>query len=97
MKGVAEPGDELAAKDAAEHADGKKEGTPSGDPAGMIRDRRRKVRSGYADETVAAGSSCEAHVFADPRKSTPLFVMNVESPSRIVVFSCQSFCPVRPR
>ena len=37
MKGVAEPGDELAAKDAAEHADGKKEGTPSGDPAGMIR------------------------------------------------------------
>ena len=33
MEGVAESSDELAAEDAAEHADGKKEGTPGGDPA----------------------------------------------------------------
>src|ERR1035437_8605772 len=37
MKGVAESGDELAAEDAAEHADGKKEGAPGGDSAGEIR------------------------------------------------------------
>jgi hypothetical protein len=33
MEGVAESGDELAAEDAAEHADGQKEGTPGGDPS----------------------------------------------------------------
>ena len=33
MESVAKSGDELAAEDAAEHADGKKEGTPGGDPA----------------------------------------------------------------
>ncbi len=33
MKRVAEFGDELAAEDAAEHADGKEEGAPCGDPA----------------------------------------------------------------
>ena len=33
MEGVAKSGDELAAKDTAEHADGKEEGTPGGDPA----------------------------------------------------------------
>ena len=33
MEGVAECGDELAAEDAAEHADGKEEGSSSGDPA----------------------------------------------------------------
>ena len=37
MEGVAKSGDELAAEDAAEHADGKKEGSPGGDPAGVIR------------------------------------------------------------
>ena len=37
MESAAKSGDELAAKDAAEYTDGKKEGTPSGDPAGMIR------------------------------------------------------------
>ena len=33
LKGVAKSGDELAAEDAAEHADGKEEGTAGGDPA----------------------------------------------------------------
>ena len=33
MEGVAKSGDELAAEDTAEHADGKEEGTPGGDPA----------------------------------------------------------------
>jgi hypothetical protein len=33
MEGVAKSGDELAAEDAAEHADGQEEGTPGGDPA----------------------------------------------------------------
>ena len=33
MKCVAESSDELAAEDAAEHADGQKEGAPGGDPA----------------------------------------------------------------
>ena len=33
MEGVAESGDELAAEDTAEHADGQEEGTPGGDPA----------------------------------------------------------------
>ena len=33
MEGAAESSDELAAEDAAEHANGKKEGTPGGDPA----------------------------------------------------------------
>jgi len=33
MKCVAESSDELAAEDAAEHADGQKEGTPGGDPS----------------------------------------------------------------
>jgi len=37
MEGVAESSDELAAKDTAQYADGKKEGTPGGDPAGMVR------------------------------------------------------------
>ena len=37
MEGVAETGDELAAEDTAEHADGKEEGTPCGDPTGVIR------------------------------------------------------------
>ena len=32
-EGVAKSGDELAAEDTAEHADGKEEGTPGGDPA----------------------------------------------------------------
>jgi hypothetical protein len=43
MKGVAESGDELAAEDAAEHADGQEEGAPGGDPVCMI---RRKAASG---------------------------------------------------
>jgi len=33
MECVAKPGDELAAKDAAEHADGQEEGSSGGDPA----------------------------------------------------------------
>jgi len=33
IEGVAKSGDELAAEDTAEHADGKEEGTPGGDPA----------------------------------------------------------------
>ena len=33
MEGVAKSGDELAAEDTAEHADGQEEGTPGGDPA----------------------------------------------------------------
>ena len=33
MKSVAQSGDELTAEDAAEHADGKEEGSPGGDPA----------------------------------------------------------------
>jgi len=33
MEGVAKPFDELAAENAAEHADGQKEGTPGGDPS----------------------------------------------------------------
>ena len=37
MEGVAKSFDELAAEDAAEHADGQEEGTPGGDPAGVIR------------------------------------------------------------
>jgi len=37
MEGVAKSGDELAAEDAAKHADGKEEGTPGRDPMGMIR------------------------------------------------------------
>ena len=37
LKGVAKSGDELAAEDAAEHADGQEEGAPGGDPAGVIR------------------------------------------------------------
>ena len=37
MEGAAESSDELAAEDAAEHADGKEEGTPGRDPAGVVR------------------------------------------------------------
>ncbi len=37
LEGVAQSGDELAAEDAAEHTDGQEEGTPGGDPAGVIR------------------------------------------------------------
>ncbi len=37
LEGVAQPGDELAAEDAAEHADGQEEGVPGGDPACVIR------------------------------------------------------------
>ena len=37
MEGVAKSGDELTAEDAAEHADGKKEGSAGGDPSGVIR------------------------------------------------------------
>lgn len=37
LKGVAKSGDELAAEDAAEHADGQEEGTPGGDPSCAIR------------------------------------------------------------
>ncbi len=37
MECVAESGYELAAEDAAEHADGKKEGSAGGDPSGVIR------------------------------------------------------------
>ena len=33
MEGVAKPGDEFAAEDTTEHADGEKEGTLGGDPA----------------------------------------------------------------
>ena len=33
MEGATKSGDELAAEDTAEHADGKEEGTPGGDPA----------------------------------------------------------------
>ena len=36
MEGVAKSSDELAAEDAAEHADGQEEGTPGGDPACVI-------------------------------------------------------------
>jgi hypothetical protein len=35
-KEAPQSGDELAAKDAAEYTDGKKEATPGGDPTGMI-------------------------------------------------------------
>ena len=37
MKCVAQSLDQLAAEDTAEHADGQEEGTPCGDPAGVIR------------------------------------------------------------
>ena len=37
MEGVAKPGDELAAEDAAEHADGEKEVSSREDPAGVAR------------------------------------------------------------
>ena len=37
MEGAAKSGDELAAEDTAEHADGQEEGTPGGDPSGVIR------------------------------------------------------------
>ena len=37
MESSCESGDELAAEDTAEHADGQKEGVPGGDPAGVIR------------------------------------------------------------
>src|ERR1700728_3311657 len=37
MESVAKSGDELAAEDSAEHADGQKEGMPGGDPACVIR------------------------------------------------------------
>jgi hypothetical protein len=37
MECVAKSGDELAAEDTAEHADGQEEGAPGGDPAGVIR------------------------------------------------------------
>ena len=33
LEGVAKPGDELAAEDTAQYADGQEEGTPGGDPA----------------------------------------------------------------
>jgi hypothetical protein len=33
MKSASESGDELAAEDAAEHTDGKEEGSPCGDPS----------------------------------------------------------------
>ena len=46
MEGAAQPGHELAAEDAAEHADGQKEGMPGGDPAGVI--RREAAGSNYA-------------------------------------------------
>jgi hypothetical protein len=36
MECVAQSGDELAAEDAAEHADGKEEGTPGGDPSCVV-------------------------------------------------------------
>jgi hypothetical protein len=36
MEGVAKSGDELAAEDAAENANGQEEGAPRGDPVGMI-------------------------------------------------------------
>ena len=37
MEDVAKSGDELAAEDAAEHADRQKERSPGGDPAGVVR------------------------------------------------------------
>ena len=37
MEGASESGDELAAEDATEHADGKEKGTPGGDPACVVR------------------------------------------------------------
>ena len=37
MECVAKSSDELAAEDAAEHADGKEEGAPGGDPSCMVR------------------------------------------------------------
>src|SRR5664280_2208523 len=46
MEGAAESGDELAAEDTAEHADGQKEGVPGGDPAGVI--RRQTTGGQYA-------------------------------------------------
>jgi len=39
MEGAAKSGDELAAKDTAEHADRQEEGAPGGDPDGMRRVR----------------------------------------------------------
>ena len=36
MEGVAQPGDELTAKDTTEHLDGKEEGSAGGDPSGVI-------------------------------------------------------------
>ena len=36
MEGATESGDELAAEDTAEHADGQEEGRPGGDPSGVI-------------------------------------------------------------
>ncbi len=46
MEGAAKSGDELAAEDTAEHADGQKEGAPGGDPAGVI--RRQTTGGQYA-------------------------------------------------
>jgi hypothetical protein len=36
MEGASESSDELAAEDAAKHADGQEEGTPGGDPACVV-------------------------------------------------------------
>ena len=46
MEGAAKSGDELAAEDTAEHADGQKEGAPGGNPAGVI--RRQTTGGQYA-------------------------------------------------
>src|SRR5271166_4751835 len=46
MEGAAKSGDELAAEDTAEHADGQKEGAPGGDPVGVI--RRQTTGGQYA-------------------------------------------------
>ena len=45
-EGAAKSGDELAAEDTAEHADGQEEGSPGGDPAGVI--RRQTTGGQYA-------------------------------------------------
>src|ERR1019366_9168477 len=46
MEGAAKSGDELAAEDTAEHADGQEEGVPGGDRAGVI--RRQTTGGQYA-------------------------------------------------
>ena len=61
-KGALESRNKLAAKDATEHLDGKKEGVASFDPVGVIerRVRRQGPRNGHAGEVRAFDSKCAA-------------------------------------